>query len=195
MSSRDGDKGDTWLGLPDYAKRLVQAGVLLGLGLGGFFDGIVFHQILQWHHMVSAQTDPTVLDDLQLNVMADGFFHAATYIFTVLGIVLLWRAGRRPSVPRSGRTLLGSVILGWGVFNFVEGSINHHLLGLHHVRPDGPGSTLMWDVGFLVWGLLFIGGGYAIVRGDDALSRRSEKVHSRAEPERERKTELEQERE
>ena len=26
-------------------------GVLLGLG--GFFDGVVFHQLLQWHHMLS----------------------------------------------------------------------------------------------------------------------------------------------
>jgi uncharacterized membrane protein len=26
------------------------AGIFLGLGLGGFFDGIVLHQILQWHH-------------------------------------------------------------------------------------------------------------------------------------------------
>ncbi|MGZ5240675.1 MAG: DUF2243 domain-containing protein, partial [Caldimonas sp.] len=24
------------------------AGILFGLGLGGFFDGIVLHQILQW---------------------------------------------------------------------------------------------------------------------------------------------------
>ncbi|MCK1539441.1 DUF2243 domain-containing protein, partial [Bradyrhizobium sp. 176] len=31
----------------------ISAGVLLGLGLGGFFDGIVFHQLLQWHHMLS----------------------------------------------------------------------------------------------------------------------------------------------
>jgi hypothetical protein len=30
-----------------------EAGVFLGLGLGGFFDGIVLHQVLQWHHMVS----------------------------------------------------------------------------------------------------------------------------------------------
>ncbi len=25
---------------------------ILGLGLGGFFDGIVLHQILQWHHLI-----------------------------------------------------------------------------------------------------------------------------------------------
>ena len=29
------------------------SGLLYGLGLGGFVDGIVLHQILQWHHMVS----------------------------------------------------------------------------------------------------------------------------------------------
>jgi uncharacterized membrane protein len=148
MSEQEG----TWLGLPQRVKPLVQAGILLGLGLGGFFDGIVFHQILQWHHMVSAQTDPTVLDDLQLNVMADGFFHAATYVFTVTGIVLLWRACRTPNVPASGRTLFGSTVLGWGLFNFIEGLVNHQLLGIHHVWPDGPGSIILWDLAFLTWG-------------------------------------------
>ena len=29
------------------------AGILLGVGLGGFFDGIVLHQLLQWHHMIT----------------------------------------------------------------------------------------------------------------------------------------------
>lgn len=29
-------------------------GVLLGLGLGGFVDGILLHQILQRHHMLSS---------------------------------------------------------------------------------------------------------------------------------------------
>jgi Predicted membrane protein (DUF2243) len=28
-------------------------GILLGVGLGGFVDGIVLHQILQWHHMLT----------------------------------------------------------------------------------------------------------------------------------------------
>jgi len=156
---------ETWLGLPERAKPLVQAGILLGLGLGGFFDGIVLHQILQWHHMVSAQTDPNVIRGLQLNVMMDGFFHAVTYVFTVAGIALLWRAWRNPSVLPSGRTLFGSAVLGWGTFNLVEGLVNHQLLGIHHVRPDGPGGILLWDIGFLIWGASFIVGGYAISRG------------------------------
>lgn len=29
-------------------------GIVLGVGLGGFFDGIVLHQVLQWHHMFSS---------------------------------------------------------------------------------------------------------------------------------------------
>lgn len=168
MSDRDG----TWLGLPRRAKPLVRAGILLGIGLGGFFDGIVFHQILQWHHMLTSHPDPNIASNLPLNTLADGLFHAATYLFTVLGIVLLLRAWRQPTVRASGRALLGSVIVGWGAFNVVEGIVNHHLLGIHHVWPGGPGPgpVLLWDGVFLVWGLLFVGGGYAIVRRADSVS-------------------------
>lgn len=169
----------TWIGLPARAKPLVQAGVLLGVGLGGFFDGIVLHQILQWHHMLSSHADPAIAGDLRLNVMADGFFHAATYVFTVLGIVLLVRAWRDPAVPASGRTLFGSALLGWGIFNLIEGLINHQLLGIHHVRPDGPGPVILWDVGFLVWGIAFVVIGYALVRGDETVSPRSEGTRER----------------
>ncbi len=28
--------------------RMLSAGVILGIGLGGFADGIVLHQIMQW---------------------------------------------------------------------------------------------------------------------------------------------------
>jgi uncharacterized membrane protein len=32
-------------------------GLLLGIGLGGFVDGIVAHQILQWHHMLTGTSE------------------------------------------------------------------------------------------------------------------------------------------
>ncbi|WP_232700475.1 DUF2243 domain-containing protein [Halobacterium wangiae] len=164
------DQPGTWFGLQRRAKPLVQAGVVLGVGLGGFFDGIVLHQLLQWHHMLSASVAPTTVANLRTNVVADGLFHAATYVFTVAGTVLLLRAWRDPAVPPSGQTLLGSTVLGWGLFNVVEGTVNHQLLGIHHVWPDGPGSVLLWDVAFLVWGVLFVLGGYAVVRGDGAAA-------------------------
>ena len=165
--SRD---GGTWFGLHERTKPLVQAGLLLGVGLGGFFDGIVFHQILQWHQMLSAHPDPSIATDMHLNMFADGVFHLVTWSFTIGGVVLLWRAWRLPNVPPSGRVLFGSAIVGWGLFNLVEGTVNHFLLGIHHVWPEGPGGVLLWDVAFLVWGLLFLVGGYAIVRSADAAS-------------------------
>jgi uncharacterized membrane protein len=167
------DRTATWLGLPRRVKPVVQAGVLLGLGLGGFFDGIVLHQILQWHHMLSSHPEPAVAGDLPLNVLADGLFHAAAYAFTVAGVVALWRARRDPGVAASGRTLLGSVVLGWGLFNVVEGVVNHQLLGVHHVWPAGPGSVLLWDAAFLAWGALFVAGGYAVVRTDASADGRT----------------------
>lgn len=57
----------------------VSAGFLLGLGLGGFFDGIVLHQVLQWHHMLSsAGYPPDTLANLEANTFFDGLFHAST---------------------------------------------------------------------------------------------------------------------
>ena len=65
--------------------------VLLGLGLGGFFDGIILHQILQWHHMLSAIEPVDTVRGLEINTLGDGLFHLGTYSFTVVGLVLLWR--------------------------------------------------------------------------------------------------------
>lgn len=59
----------------DVGKRdfPVLAGVFLGLGLGGFFDGIVLHQILQWHHMLTSAGYPAnTLDNLEFNIVWDG---------------------------------------------------------------------------------------------------------------------------
>jgi len=39
-------------------RSITPAGIFLGVGFGGFVDGIVLHQILQWHHMfTSTDTD------------------------------------------------------------------------------------------------------------------------------------------
>jgi uncharacterized membrane protein len=164
----DGD--DRWLGIPERTTPLVRAGVVLGVGLGGFFDGIVLHQILQWHHMLSAHPDPAVANDLPLNTLWDGLFHVVTYAFTIAGVALLYRAWRRPGVPASGRALAGAVLVGWGLFNLVEGLVDHHLLGIHHVWPTGPGSVLAWDLAFLAWGAVMVVVGYGLVRRDPAVS-------------------------
>jgi uncharacterized membrane protein len=142
------------------------AGIFLGLGLGGFFDGIVLHQLLQWHHMASsAGYPPDSLENLQFNVLLDGLFHAATYVFVLIGLILLWRTAQRTHVRWSGKLLAGSLLMGFGLFNVVEGLVNHHLLGLHHVNETVPQEQrIYWDVGFLVGGVAMLVGGWALWR-------------------------------
>jgi uncharacterized membrane protein len=143
----------------------IAAGICFGLGIGGFFDGIVLHQILQWHHMVSAVYPPDDVGRLKLNTLGDGLFHAATYLVVVVGLVLLWRHASRRHIAWSGKLLLGTLLLGFGAFNVVEGLIDHQLLGLHHVNETVPRDQwLYWDLGFLIWGAAMLVGGWALLR-------------------------------
>ena len=65
--------------------------MLLGIGLGGFVDGIVFHQILQWHHMLTSAGYPAdSVPNLEVNTLWDGLFHASTYVFVLLGLVIVF---------------------------------------------------------------------------------------------------------
>lgn len=130
---------------------VISAGILLGAGLGGFVDGIVLHQILQWHNMLSAVRPPLDLVSMKYNMLWDGLFHAFTWLVTALGVLRLWTAGRRPDVAWSTRAFAGALLFGWGLFNFVEGLIDHQLLGIHHVHPGA--AQLAWDLGFLALGL------------------------------------------
>lgn len=141
---------------------VVSSGILLGAGLGGFFDGILLHQILQWHNMLSSVRPPTDLVSMKYNMVWDGLFHAATWLLIVFGLFKLWHAGKRPDVPWSTPTFVGSLLLGWGIFNAVEGVIDHLVLGIHHVRPGE--AELAWDLGFILWGLLMIGAGWFSIR-------------------------------
>lgn len=141
---------------------LICAGLLLGTGLGGFVDGILLHQILQWHNMLSSELPPTNLIDMKVNMVWDGFFHALTWTMTLAGVAMLFRAGRRADVPWSARVLVGGMSAGWGLFNFVEGILDHQLLGIHHVRP-GPGE-LAWDLVFLASGIALVVIGVMLIR-------------------------------
>jgi uncharacterized membrane protein len=114
------------------------AGMVLGIGLGGFADGIVLHQILQWHEMLSAKVPATNYVGKSVNMFWDGIFHAFCFVVVLLGVALLWRASKLPSALKSGRLLVGGMLSGWGIFNIVEGVIDHQLLKLHNVMEYAP---------------------------------------------------------
>jgi uncharacterized membrane protein len=156
------------------------SGFLFGLGLGGFVDGIVLHQILQWHHLVSGVEEypVTTVAGLEANTLADGFFHVLTWLLVLAASITTIQAWQQGRLAPSWGFHFGLVLTGWGVFNVVEGLIDHQLLGLHHVRDD-LGAPLSWDIGFLAFGLLLIVGGWLLhLHGLRALERRAG-VHPR----------------
>ena len=60
-------------------RPLVTAGLVLGLGMGGFVDGIVFHQLLQTHNMLSARREPnSVCHDSDLTSLPAGDVRSGT---------------------------------------------------------------------------------------------------------------------
>jgi uncharacterized membrane protein len=155
-------------GVAGEQRSIALPGILLGLGLGGFFDGIVLHQMLQWHHMRSGDGvfggEPVkTVSGLEANTLADGLFHGATWILTVVGLFLLWNRVRTNGRVRSWAELAGLVVLGWGLFNLVEGVIDHQILGVHHVRDD-EGGPLAWDLAFLAWGGEMVLCGWLLMR-------------------------------
>lgn len=91
------------------AQKIRNAGLLLGIGLGGFLDRIVLHQILQW----------------RTTMAAEGWFQLATWLVTLAGVIVLWSALRGPGPLPRGRSLAGWALIGWGAFNLVEGAVNY----------------------------------------------------------------------
>ena len=154
-------------------RQFTAAGLLLGLGLGGFADGIVLHQILQWHHMgtdsgAHARFPLTDVASLEDNTLWDGLFHLSTWVFVLAGLFILWRSATAGYRAMS-RSLAGLLLAGWGIFNLVEGIVDHHILSIHHVRDD-LGSPLSWDLGFLAFGAALVVVGFALRRQDDVLA-------------------------
>jgi uncharacterized membrane protein len=139
-------------------------GIVLGLGFGGFIDGIALHQIAQWHNMGSAVLPPMTMEAMKQNMAWDGWFHAATLILCIGGVFLLLRDARAGMTLPGNTQFAGLMLLGWGIFNLVEGIIDHHLLDIHHVR-DLPVHVPLYDWVFLgVAGAGFIAAGWMLSR-------------------------------
>jgi uncharacterized membrane protein len=142
---------------------LTAAVTLIGVGMGGFVDGIVLHQILQWHNMLSAKLPPDTLLNSKTNMFWDGMFHAFVWIVTMTGIIMLWQAAKDRAVNLSNSLLAGGLLFGWGLFNVVEGIIDHQLLVLHNVREVSSNPTA-WNLGFLGISVVMLVVGWMMIK-------------------------------
>lgn len=124
----------------------IRWGVVLGFALGGFFDGILLHQILQWHHLLSLVPG---VKTLRAQVLWDGWFHALMYVVAASGLWGLWRVRRAGEV--GGRSLVGALLIGFGLWHVVDSVLSHWILGIHRIKLDSP-DPLAWD---LMWFAVF----------------------------------------
>lgn len=145
------------------SSTLRHAGYLLGFSLGGFFDGILLHQILQWHHLLSGITRAP-FSDLRTQVLADGLFHAAMYVIAAIGLWQLLRARATLARRSANRTLVADLLIGFGAWHVLDSVLSHWLLEIHRIRMDVP-NPLFWDLlWFGLFGVLFIIAGIILRR-------------------------------
>ncbi|GAB3347900.1 DUF2243 domain-containing protein [Modestobacter lapidis] len=134
--------------------RSVGTGVLIGVGVAGFVDEVVFHQLLHWHHFYDRGTSAAGL-------VSDGLFHAFSWTAVVVGLFVLADLHRRQAtVPR--RVWAGG-LTGAGAFQVYDGLVHHKLLQVHQVRYGV--DLLPYDVAWLVSGAVPLVVGLLLLRG------------------------------
>ncbi len=155
---------------------VIFTGVLLGIGIAGFVDESIFHQLLQWHNFYWAT-------DQQGRILSDGLFHVGSMLVLLWGVWRLWRDHARWTPPHT-RALLGSILAGAGGFNTYDGVVQHVILHLHLVNehvcasPLDPNNSILscradipYEVVWIVGGTVVLVMGIVIAR--QAVARRA----------------------
>lgn len=145
-----------------FSRRLSWAGYLLGFSLGGFFDGILLHQVLQWHHLLS-NVEGAKFQNIETQILADGMFHGLMYFIGFAGLWKLWRARQDYAKAGADKLLLGNAFIGFGVWHILDSILSHWILGTHRIRIEAE-NVLFWDLlWFFVFGIAFVAIG-ALIR-------------------------------
>ncbi|WP_274652687.1 DUF2243 domain-containing protein [Paenibacillus humicola] len=133
----------------------------LGVGIVGMLDGIIFHQILQWHSVY-------MHTDRFHQIVSDGFFHLGVTVVVAIGAWLLWQSSPDDFRHRAG-TLGSGLFVGAGCFNLVEGVIDHHFLRIHHVRPGA--YQMLYDLAYDAMAIIMIGIGLLLYNSGKVRAR------------------------
>ncbi len=132
-----------------------------GFGLGAFLDGIVLHQVLQWHHLVVDLRPANDLAGLRANTFWDGVFHLVVWAVVLIG--LLWTVRSRADLRLLGwPQVVGPLLVGWGAFHITDQIVFHLLLEAHHIRMVE--NYQLYDWGYTAIGVALVVGGRVLSR-------------------------------
>ncbi len=108
------------------ARSVLFTGILIGIGIAGFLDETIFHQLLQWHAFYWAT-------DQHGRILSDGLFHLFSTLLLLWGLLRVWR-GRAHWTEASGPLMIAGILMGAGGFNLYDGLIQHAILHFHLVN-------------------------------------------------------------
>ncbi|SFC96904.1 Uncharacterized membrane protein [Bacillus sp. OV322] len=126
----------------NHLSRNLWSGILFGIGLIAFIDEAVFHQLLHWHHFYDKST-------LAVGLVSDGLFHALSWFATIASLFMVADLRRREAWRRT--RWWGGVLLGAGLFQFYDGTVQHKVMGLHQIRYVS--NLFFYDV---VWNIFAV---------------------------------------
>ena len=123
----------------NYSRMNLWSGVLFGLGLVAFFDETVFHQLLHWHHFYDKSTT-------SIGLISDGLFHAFSWFATIGSLFMFANIRRKKSLYI--KRWIGGVLLGAGLFQLYDGTVQHKWMKLHQIRynVDIMPYDLTWNI-------------------------------------------------
>jgi uncharacterized membrane protein len=122
-----------------YSGSNLWSGFLFGIGFVAFIDETIFHQLLHWHHFYDKSTT-------EIGLISDGFFHAFSWFATIAGLFLFADIRRRNGFWLA--RWIGGLLLGAGIFQLYDGTIQHKLMRIHQIRyVENVGIyDLVWNI-------------------------------------------------
>jgi uncharacterized membrane protein len=123
--------------------------------VAAFVDETVFHQLLHWHHFYDRSTP-------EAGLVSDGLFHAFGWFAVVAG--LFWFAALRRGAELVAVRWAGGLLVGAGVFQLYDGTVQHKLLGLHQIRYDV--DLLPYDLTWNLVAVVLVVAGVVLTRRD-----------------------------
>ena len=144
------NKQENALNRVTFTSRNLWSGILVGLGFVAFLDETLFHQLLHWHKFYDKST-------VAVGLVSDGLFHAFSWFATVGGLYILADLRRRNALWH--KMWWGGKLLGGGVFQLYDGTIQHKIMRIHQIRynVDILPYDLVWNISAAIMILVGIG--------------------------------------